>query len=314
MRTKQPNGFDWIENDDLLRDEGVIFGLSNSETDYKAEAIREYYKLKAEGVSAYIRNLVERAKHLRNDLEEKEGKLISHFAQIDQLTLPPERKTIYFLATFLRFTFYLVTIALNYWLVYDYLSHSEVIQFPIIITTGLYLLGALLLFNRKSFLFIDKKEQEEMPRNATKVFWVELLVPVITTLFILFLGFVENPLRLTIAYAFILPVLFYAAGKGFISLLPKLIEDWNYMQNSKKVKQVDKRRKAQYEKEIPEIEESIRALKDSIEKLNEEKYQKQHEINGIESACDAKIALFMSEYKLTRAASQRIPLDELNNL
>jgi ABC-type multidrug transport system fused ATPase/permease subunit len=307
---EKPYGFDWIEDDNLLRDEGVLFGLSESDTKHKVEAITKYYALKVEGVIAFIENLDDRIGALKEKAELLEGKIVNSLAQIDQLHMPVERKHIYLLAIALRFLFFLAAIILNFWLIHTYLAKATSSSF--VITTGLYILGTLTLFNAKSHLFLSDKAYEKEDREMWKALLEEYGVPAIVTLFIILLGWTAHPVHLNLGYALIFLTLFLFTGKGFTSMLPLLIEEHAYFRKIKKLKKAEKRKLEQLENELAQDEAELKTLKEGMERREEEKYQKINEINGLERERDTKIALFLSEYELTVAAKEKIMIEKLN--
>lgn len=48
------NAFEWILDDDLLRDEGVYFGLTNSPSEEKTKVIEKFFEQQIEAVEAEI--------------------------------------------------------------------------------------------------------------------------------------------------------------------------------------------------------------------------------------------------------------------
>src|SRR6218665_3664362 len=65
----------WLENEDALRDEGVIFGLSESKAEEKIAAIRNYFSHKTAELEKSVEYLSEKIVELNLFIGQKEARI-----------------------------------------------------------------------------------------------------------------------------------------------------------------------------------------------------------------------------------------------
>lgn len=288
--------FDWIEDDNLLRDEGVMFGLSKSDTDQKVEAITQYYQLKIEAATDYLDNLKQRISELRADLEKASDDIMSRMTQVDQLTHPPEQRASLAWIALVKAMAYFGGIVLSFWLVLMWLGSSNV---PFLVALGLYILGIFAVFNYRSFFYTSEEDPVDQKRPDWKLWVGEFTPPVAIAVFFLIMGAPGHSLVEIIAFSFIFLTLFLIIGKGLVSFLPILNQEMAYYQRLKEARRADRARLELLEQEISKLQDHQMKIRGIIDEKEEERFMLQSEIAGMSQQRAAKVALFLSEYNLT---------------
>jgi hypothetical protein len=265
--------YQWIINEGLLRDEGTLFGIAGAGMEEKAEAIRDYYRIKKAVPESKRDRLNKKMEELRLELLEIRSDQESLYSTDDSTNVIP---------TLIQLLLYTGICYFNFWLERYWLS-------PIIGSTficlGLYLFGLFSVFIGRSIMYNNAGLLTDTRRSADKrekwkIYLEELGVPLIVALFIAILPGKAYPLEFSIVAALLFFILFLFAGKGLVNTLIRVREElqvcFHYLRQRKEVKT-----KA---RELGGLQKELETTLAMLEELNgEEAY---------------KIKTFASEYQL----------------
>lgn len=210
--------YQWIINEGLLRDEGVLFGLAGAAIEDKIGAIRDYYRVKKAPSEAKREQL---GKEIRMVVDESlaswpgDGLGATVGTSAARINLVPVILQLCLYSGICYFNFYFET----YWL-------SPVIRSSAI-CMGLYLFGLFSVFLGRSILYnsigsLVEGQNEGERREKWKIYLEEWGVPVVVSLFIAVLPGQAYPLVYSVVAALFFFLLFLLGGKGLVNTFFRL--------------------------------------------------------------------------------------------
>ena len=288
---------DWIIDDNLLRDEGVLFGQMQADKTQKTDAIRSFYLTKNTNLVSEIEFIDQKLTEFQAFVREYSTKLSELYEEQLELTkvLPDNfnglfRKVI----STLVYGAILVAIFPSVW---DWVSWRGD-QAPFL-AAGAYLFGSLSLFGKKSIVyFFNATLVAESKRELYKMLLEELFIPFIAAVFLIVYGYNDSAPGLAFLFWLLLFTVFLFAGKGFMVSLYSLRNESLAWQDNARHRRVYKnliRDKAQI---IEKLKEDYLSYRKKIEELEQLRLQKIQQMDRNSGESDRKIALFESEYAL----------------
>lgn len=312
----QSDWFAWISDENLLRDEGVMFGISEGEPEPKTQTIRLYFQEKialrqkeAELLQAEIAKAA-----AKQEEEEAIGEQLA--AAIRNLAggFPPAPHSFYrVLAGLLA---YAAITAFTFFAIYQWLRPNW--DYPLLTALGVYCFGALSLYAKRSFLYqagpSPADGQTPNGRDAWKIYLEELGIPLVATLFILFWGAQEVPWPQMLSFGLLLYFLFLFSGKGLLSSIQRLPREFATLRAN-----WTKRRNARAEmvakkQELAELVQAGETRYAQMSELAQQRKILEIEISGLEKKSAVTVAYFLSEYHLARSASSTLNSEQLTKL
>ena len=288
----------WLENEDALRDEGVIFGLSESRAEEKTGAIRNYFAHQTAELEKTVEYNSEKIGELNLFIEQKETRINELIAK-SQVLESRERANHQLPRTCIGIILSLAMCIGNYYLI----DESILTSFPrnhYVIALGIFLAGMFNLFNPKS-LFHEK---------GSSVSWRQLLeevgMPLAASVFVFVQTLNNQMLVRSFALFFFVFFLFLFAGKLLLSNLTVLKTDLSLWFDNLRL-QKDKVNKTQ------EWEEEIAKLKIEIDLQRIEKWKivdalksPESELKRLNERREMLVKLFESEFNLARGYREKL--------
>jgi hypothetical protein len=139
--TTEPHQYQWITNEGLLRDEGILFGLAGAAIQDKIEAIRDYYRIKKAAPQTQRERLEKEIEDLDADLQKTSPGAVAGENKDRRINLVPATLQLFLYAGICYFNFYLEI----YWL--SPVLHSTMIY------VGLYLFGLFSVFMGRGIMY-----------------------------------------------------------------------------------------------------------------------------------------------------------------
>lgn len=215
---KAPNyiNFEWITNEGLLRDEGVICGLAGVDTEHKINAIDAYYDEQLTKQD----NLKKQIELKLEDLHKKLGKLQSKIDQnitvSNELAIELQQQPYVLL---LRISVFLIVSLLicTFQLLFIYSLLKSVVTSPLIMSLALFSAGMFGQHTFQSFLFSNEVQSEDVDHEKWKRIFIEFSLPLISSLLLCAILSQGNINVLLIAYFFYFLFVFMFNGKMFLS-------------------------------------------------------------------------------------------------
>lgn len=296
----------WLENEDVLRDEGVIFGLSESKVEEKTAIIRNIFAAQTADLEKEVEEFNEKIGELNLFIEQKELRINELSEKIKSLD-EKEKQSHQLPRTLAGLLLSLAMCVGNYFLIAETLkgSYQQNYQF---IAVGVFLAGMFNLFSRTSFF------HEQNTSLSWRRMLEEIGMPLAASTFI-FIHSLENQSTLrAFALLFFTFFLFLFAGKLLLSNMTIMKDDLSkWLDNQRLIREKINNSE--------DWEEEILKLKNEIDELRIKKWEiiptlnkAQAELNKINGKRDALIKLFESEFNLARSYRDKLSSKDLEKI
>jgi DNA repair exonuclease SbcCD ATPase subunit len=294
------NKFYWIENIGILRDEGIIFGLSNSPVAEKIDSISKYfdeikafYKNRLNQLNSKLDYLKTDEKDLIDTIKENKKKLNLNYSEFES-----EKKDVtYIIRNIVGLLFISAACIFVYFIIINALGQKFI--YPSLVSIALMLVGLFGLYAKTSLFF------ENVSELNAKFTWKQLLLEVGLPLSVAFFIFIHaidihNILK-AFSYFLLIALFFLFGGKLLLSIITLIQNDLtNYM------------RKRKLRKNSVFLNKTIAGLNSELEKIRLEISKYYDHINEmpddetVEAKKQARIKTFLSEYELANNFSNKI--------
>ena len=294
----------WLEDEDTLRDEGVLFGLSESDPTEKTDIIHKYFLHLAAGPVSEIEQHNERVQELNLFIGQKTNRIEELKLKTDAVSVKENRTDHHLPRTLTGLALCAAMCIGNFFLIRE--SLKPVFAESSWIALGIFLAGMFSLFGRIS-IFHD---------TQSKVSWRPLLeeigLPFAAALFV-FANVLptQSWFQAGALFVFIF-FLFLFAGKLFLSNITILRTDLKSWLDPI-------REKKQHENEVLDREAEILSLQEQTDDLRVKKWQVLRELSAVETERDQiyarrdmLIKLFESEFFLARRMKNQLTGKQLN--
>ncbi|MEO6284537.1 MAG: hypothetical protein ABIN80_07950 [Dyadobacter sp.] len=293
----------WLEDEDTLRDEGVLFGLSESDPNEKTDIIQKYFSNLAAGHIANIEEHNERIQELNlfigqknNRIEELQEKLKNPANRLEKEHHLPR--------TLIGITLCVAMCVGNFFLIRE--SLKPVFADNSWIALGVFLAGMFSLFGRIS-LFHD---------TESKVTWKSLLeeigLPFAAALFVFANVITHQTWWQAFALFIFVFFLFLFAGKLLLSNITVLRNDLQAWLNIRKDRQDSVDNHYNWETECHTLQEEIDELRVKKWQILREQSNAETERDRLNAKRDMLIKLFESEFYLARRMKNDLTTRQLN--
>ncbi len=296
----------WLNNDDQLRDEGVLFGLTDSKPDEKIGIIKSYFGHQTAAIEREVEQHGERIQEINLFIEQRETRIAELKNKLVLLESQKTKDPHQLLRTVIGLTFSVAMCVGNYYLIADTLQplygHSQWIAM------GVFLAGMFNLFGRIS-LFHD---------NSHTFSWRSLLeevgMPLATSIFVFMQALQQQPLTRAIALFGFVFFLFLFAGKLLLSNLTVLQNEFRVWIGGMKSVSETKTKNEDWEAEKIKLETEI-------DEFRVQKWQILPNLNRVEAELarlnarrDMLIKSFESEFLLARQMRDRLSQRQLREI
>lgn len=306
-------GFEWLANEDLLRDEGILYGLSGNDAQEKLTTIEYYYQeqaavlvAKAEQISALANEQAKEIESLREKVNKAKGEL-------EEWEKEKRFQPHHFWRTVASTIAYSIMVFFCFWLIFSWLGPQ--LEYPILITLGIYAFGSLSLFTKSSLLYqAGAYFQLEEQRERWKTILEEFIIPLVATIFILAWGYREIPIIQILALGLLLYTLFLFSGKGLLSTFVLLYREVGIVRENLHQKRFQQKRAKQKKEEIAGWEAAISRLESTVGELQAQKDTNLLHAKKLAEEAKTRKAYFLSEFALARATRNALSNEQLVQL
>lgn len=305
--------FSWILDDNLLRDEGVRYGLVGAAVEYKTTTIKNYYDRKiAEAEQSAINNQQRYGKLADEKIlqEEKRNRLRE---EITALAIIIPRSDHQFFRFAVMFMAYTMMVVFCFFAIYEWMGDSW--GASLLITIGVYVLGGFSMYYRTAVMY---NATEEVKKDSERELWKshieEFVLPAIATFFILLWGDKEATIGQTIIFFFTTYALLLFSGRGLLKSFFSSVHAYGILREDRRQRKRNtvllREKQAEYDKCLQIIDDIGKILLN----LEAEIRQSSMDIVIFEKVQQAKVNCFMSEYELAQMASRNMTDREKNSL
>jgi hypothetical protein len=296
----------WLEDESLLRDEGVIFGLSTSKPDEKSAIIRNYYAHQSAHLEREVEQHGEKIQELNLFIEQKENRIEE--LKIKKTTLE-NRQTEgehQLPRTVVGLVFSAAMCVGNYYLIEDTLrplyGNSQ------FIAVGVFLAGMFNLFGRVS-LFHD---------TDSSVSWRRLLeevgMPLAAALFVFVQALQQQSLLRAGALLVFVFFLFLFAGKLLLSNITLLRNDLRIWFTGKSLVTEKTDKTQRWDEETTLLENQIDELRVQKWHILPQLNRAEAELSRLHARRDMMIKSFESEFWLARQLRDKLTDQQISKI
>lgn len=288
----------WLEDETLLRDEGVIFGLSESKSEEKVAIIRNYFVHQTADWEREVERHAEKIQELNLFIEQKENRITELKEKCSDLEGRNHDGEHQLPRTIVGLAFSAAMCVGNYFLIDDTLRplypNSQWIA------VGVFLAGMFNLFGRVS-LFHDTESTVSWRRMLE-----EVGMPFAAALFV-FVQAIQNQgvWRAGALFVFVF-FLFLFAGKLLLSNITVLRNDLKIWLTGANLKKEKSAKTETWDGEVARLTAEIDALRVQKWQILPNLNKAEAEVTRLNARRDALIKLFESEFYLARQLRDRL--------
>ncbi len=284
----------WLVDEEALRDEGVLFGLSESDPTVKTDIIQKYFSQLAAPFEREIEEVNERIQELNLFIEQRQTRINALQDRLQKLeTAPVQPRPHQVLRTGVGLLLSVLMCAGNYSLIEQTLQQG--FQQSEWVALGVFMAGMFNLFGSVS-VFHDHE-------RTKPGFWrllEETGMPIAASLFVFAQAWEYQSWWRAAALFFFVLFLFLFTGKLFLGMVTVFREDlYKWIHNRKDVRKEAEDKTA--------FEEEMLLLNEEIDEIRTQKWQRVKEQGASEeqkskilAKRDMLIKLFESEFDLAR--------------
>ena len=286
----------WFTNEESLRDEGVLFGLSDARPDGKLAQIRAFFARQVAPLDKLVDEQIEKIGELNLFIEQRENRIITLQNHVSDLqTSQPTRNNL--IRTVVSLLLSVGMCVSNYYLIDETLH-------PIFpnrwIAVGVFLAGMFNLFGKTSFFY------EEGTRLSRRRILAEVGLPLTASVFVLVQALQTQSTGQAIAlFAFVF-LLFLLAGKLLLSTLTTVQIDLAAIQSNQQLTLTKAQSLPAWEAEIDRLSHEVDAIRAQKWPIVNVLNHSQAEIIRLNTRRDELVNLFMSEFELARSLRDRL--------
>ncbi|WP_435357271.1 hypothetical protein [Emticicia sp. SJ17W-69] len=296
----------WLENEDALRDEGVIFGLSESKAEEKIGAIRNYFAHQTAELEKTVEYHSEKIGELNLFIEQKESR-INELTEKSLSLENRERSEHQLPRTFIGIVLSLAMCIGNYYLI----DESILPNFPqnhFVIALGIFLAGMFNLFNPKS-LFHEKD---------SSISWRQLLeeigMPLAASIFVFVQSIDNQSLIRSFALFLFVFFLFLFAGKLLLSNLTVLKTDSSLWYDNLRLQKEKVNKTQAWEEEVAKLKAEIDGHRIEKWKIIDILKSPEAELKRLNERREMLVKLFESEFNLARSYREKLTGKQISEI
>lgn len=288
----------WLADERLLRDEGVLFGLSDARAEEKIAVIRTFFANQTAGLERQIEHHNEKIGELNLFIGQRENELgeLEHRRTTLLARQPADHQ--------LPRTVVGLLLALgmgisNYFLIETALRPAYPVN-TALIAMGVFLAGMFGLFNQTS-LFHDPTSRPSVRRMIE-----EVALPVVAAGFVWVMALQSQSVVMASALGLFVLGLFLFGGKLLLGLLTVLRNDLRANANNRQLIQDQRLLVAQYDTQAAELRRDIDTFRTQKWQILPELSRAEADRDRLNTRRDMLIRLFESEFNLARSIRDRL--------
>jgi hypothetical protein len=308
---------EWIENENLLKDEAVLAAAADSDPIHKISTIEEYFKGKVAVVAERYESLKEQlvaAKLNENTLDSTCAEIEKKLLALS--VLPPSA-----LQAIVRHFFGLllyIAMCVGYgYFIYEMIK--SYFEYPVPMAVGITALGFFALFSSRSILFksnsaIKEDSEKKGGPEVWKVLFEELSVPLVVSVLVVSFGWNDRPILMSVLFVVASFIVFLIAGKSLLSTITKLRDEFATMGANRKLNKQRKLELKQQNQKLKEQKELHAAAVEKVKELQKEFYDAAEERHQLSAKSSALISLFKGEYELAKKALKTLTQNQISSI
>lgn len=307
----QEKGFEkpyWLDNEDILRDEGVLFGLSESEATEKVEVIRKYFAYLATDSEQALLHQNEQIQELNLFIGQKETYKEALETKISEAeaALSPTARESPLGRIVLGLALSVAMCAANFSLI-DFTLRPAFGGSPLI-PLGVFLAGMFNLFGRYSLF------HQTESRFSPRILLEEVGMPLAAAFFVFVHAWAAQPPLVAFSLFVFVFFIFLFAGKLLLSTVSLLGKELPLYFTGRRQRKENKANLIKWEEEVKQLTQEINELRVERWKLVHQQTQTESTRDKLYAQRDTLIHLFESEFSLARRMKHLLTSKELRTI
>lgn len=286
----------WLTDDELLRDEGVFFGLSDARPDGKIAQIRASFAQQAALLEESIEQHTEKITELNLLIQQRENNIISLRDQITDLRDNQPAPT-NLIRTVVSLVLSVVMCISNFYLIDVTLQPSFPNRW---IAVGVFLAGMFNLFGRTSF-FYETGSQLSRRRIVE-----EVGLPLAASIFVLVQSLQTQAVGPAMGLFVFVFFVFLLSGKLLLSTLSFLQGDLAVIQKNQRLAISKEQNLPVWEREIERFEREVDAIRAQKWPIVTALSHAEAGLNQLNAQRDKLVNVFLSEFELARSLREKL--------
>lgn len=286
----------WLADEEALRDEGVLWGLSHAQPDSKIAQISAFFARETIPFTELATQYTGQLRALTPRIDQRRDQLTSLQDQLTQLRdTQPIRTTL--VRHFVSLVIAIVLCIGTYYLIDDTLYRSFPNHW---ISMGVFLAGLFNLSGRTSFFY------ETNTRLTGRRFIEEIGLPFAAAVFVLIHALNYQPVSQAIGLFIFVLFVFLLSGKLLLGTLSTLQHELGNVQ-------INRQRMTSQRMDLPLLESHYQQLEQTIDRLEEQRLslvaalsQVEAELTRLNTQRDKLVNLFLGEFDLARSMRDRL--------
>lgn len=296
----------WMADEDTLRDEGVLFGLSESEPTAKTESIHNYFQHLTTHHERDIEQQNERVQELNLFMGQKENRIEELHVKLKVLESSSSKAEHHLPRTLVGLVLSIAMCVGNYYLIEETLRPA--FASSSFVALGVFLAGMFTLFGRIS-LFHDTESTVSWRRILE-----EVGMPLAAALFVFAQALQTQTLWQATALFIFVFFLFLFAGKLVLSNITVLRNDMGLWLATRRGRRESVSYARFWEEEIIQLDQEINELRVQKWQVLGEQGTSESERARLHARRDMLIKLFESEFYLARTMKGRLSERQLREI
>ena len=286
----------WLADEESLRDEGVLFGLSDARPDGKIAQIRAYFGQQVAPLDEWVDHYTEKIGEVSQFIEQRETRINTLHDQVNELLdrKPTPNSLIRNMVSLV------LSVAMcigNFYLIDETLRPAFSNRW---IPVGVFLAGMFNLFGRTSFFY------ETGTRLTARRLVEELGLPLATSVFVFVYALPSQGIWQAIGLWVFVFFLFLLAGKLLLGTLTALQTDIATIQANRLLMATKARNLPIWGADIDRLSRETDDIRAQKRPVTSALSQTEAERTRLNRQCDRLVNLFISEFELARSLRDRI--------
>ncbi|GAB3512884.1 hypothetical protein GCM10027341_54260 [Spirosoma knui] len=292
--THQPP--DWLTDEKLLRDEGVLFGLTDAQPDQKMAEITAYFSQQTAPLEAFREQCSERIDDVNSLITQRKANRTDLLNRIKELRdRQPAQDNL--VRTLISLGLSAVMSVGTFFLVDDTLQPAFPNRW---VAVGVYLAGMFSLFGRQSFFY------EEGSKVSGRRLIEEIGLPLAASVFVLVQALQTKSVWQAFALFIFIFFLFLLAGKLLLSTLTTLRHDLANIQANRQLLSDKEQLTPVWEAQADQIQQEINLMRTQVWPIATALSQADADLAQMNAQRDRLVNLFLSEFELARSLRDRL--------
>lgn len=297
--------YQWINNEQLLREEGAVYGMLGQGLDEKLEVIQNYFNKILAALNVQIEGEKQALSVLIKVQEKLQDQLEFHQSDLRNFPPKPQQKSHHFWRSLTGLLIYLLIIGATFYVVYLWLL-PEFSNDTLLVSLGVFLFGALSLFGHFPFLLnAEEAVQQVDKRENWKLRLEEIGIPVVATIFIIAFGAPHHAWWHSLAMTSFILFVFLFAGKGLLASITTLMPQWQILSTNRDQLLSYHNKLNKLNAGLTQAEEKLKDTERLINEKQEKIAALRQSTAGAREECETRKSYFISEFALAENSRMR---------